>query len=112
MVPDRRRTRRRTFVIPVYIYGHGQGEEPFHDEAHTLNVSSTGALLLLSFPVREGQKLLLTNSFTEREQDCHVVFIGTRRSRTVEAGVAFPETNADFWQMPKSPMTPEGDTAP
>ena len=99
-IPDRRRSRRWSLDVPVYVYGHGQGKEPFHEEAHTLNVSASGALLLLSVPVRKGQKLLITNSLTQREQDCQVIFIGTRRSRTVEAGIAFPLTNSDFWQLP------------
>ena len=70
-----------------------------------------GALLLLSVPVRKGQKLLLTNTLTQQEQDCRVVFIGTRRTRTVEAGVAFPLTNPDFWQPPRAPVASEGETA-
>ncbi len=107
-VPDRRRSRRWALDIPVYVYGHGQGKEPFHEEAHTLHVNANGALLLLSVPVRKGQTLLLTNSLTQREQDCRVVFIGTKRSRTVEAGVAFPLTNPDFWQLP---TVPEDETA-
>ena len=102
-VPDRRRSRRWTLDIPVYVYGHGQGKEPFHEEAHTLHVNANGALLLLSVPVRKGQKLLLTNGLTQREQDCRVVFIGTKRTRTVEAGIAFPMTNPDFWQLPTAP---------
>lgn len=99
-VPDRRRSRRWPLDIPVYVYGHGPGKEPFHEEAHTLHVSANGALLLLSVPVQEGQKLLLTNSLTQKEQDCLVVFIGTRHTRTVEAGIAFPLANAAFWQLP------------
>jgi hypothetical protein len=43
--------------------------------------------------------LLLTNRLTEKEQDCRVVFIGTQRSSTVEAGVAFPLTNPEFWNL-------------
>ena len=100
---DRRRSRRLAFDIPVYVYGHGPGAEPFHEEAYTLNVNANGALLLLSVPVRKGQMLLLTNQLTQREQDCRVVFLGTKRSRTVEAGVAFPATNPDFWQMHSTP---------
>jgi hypothetical protein len=99
-VPDRRRSRRWALDIPVYVYGHGQEKEPFHEEAHTLHVNANGALLLLSVPVRKGQILLLTNSLTQQEQDCRVVFIGTKRSRTVEAGIAFPLTNPEFWQLP------------
>jgi hypothetical protein len=102
-IPDRRRSRRSTFDISVYVYGHEPGTEPFHEEAHTLKVNANGALLLLSVPVHKGQKLLLTNQLTEREQDCRVVFLGTHYSRTVETGVAFPRTNPDFWQMHSPP---------
>jgi hypothetical protein len=63
---------------PVYVYGHDPGKEPFHEEAHTLNVSAMGALLLLSVPVRKGTKLLLTNQLTQKEQDCRVVVISAR----------------------------------
>src|SRR5579872_6743042 len=99
-VPDRRRSRRWSLDVPVYVYGHGPGKEPFHEEAHTLHVNANGALLLLSAPVKKGQKLLLTNTLTQKEQDCRVVFIGTKRSRTIEAGIEFPSTNPDFWQLP------------
>jgi len=101
--PNRRRSRRCTLDIPVYVYGHGAGQEPFHEEAYTLNVNDTGALLLLSVPVREGQRLLLTNQLTQKDQDCRVVYLGTRRSRTVETGVAFPAENADFWHSHSAP---------
>ncbi len=101
-VPERRRHRRWPLDVPVYVYGHDPGDGPFHEEVHTLNVSATGALLLLSVPVEEGQKLLLTNSLTQQEQDCRVVFLGTRRTRTIEAGVVFPISNFDFWYSPKA----------
>jgi len=99
-VPDRRRSRRWSIDIRVYVYGHASSRETFHEEAHTLQVSANGALLLLSTPVQEGQKLLITNTVTHQEQDCRVVFLGNRHSRTIEAGVAFAETNPGFWQMP------------
>jgi len=102
-IPDRRRSRRWALDISVYVYGHGPGKEPFHEEAHTLTVNANGALLLLSVSVRKGQMLLLTNQLTQREQNCRVVFLGTKRSRTVEAGIAFPEANPDFWQMHSPP---------
>src|ERR1700694_3299270 len=80
-IPDRRRSRRLAFDIPVYVYGHGPEKEPFHEEAHTLKVNANGALLLLSVPVCKGQMLLLTNQLTQQEQECRVVFLGTKRSR-------------------------------
>jgi hypothetical protein len=102
-IPDRRRSRRWGLDISVYVYGHGPGKEPFHEEAHTLHVNANGALLLLSVPVQMGQTLLLTNQLTQQEQDCRVVFLGTKHSRTIETGVAFPRTNPDFWQSHSTP---------
>lgn len=96
---ERRRGRRWTLDVAVYVYGYGPGKEPFHEEAHTLNVNANGGLLLLSVPVQKGQQLLLTNQRTQQDQDCRVVYLGTRHSRTVEAGVAFPRTNPEFWQI-------------
>jgi hypothetical protein len=96
---ERRRARRWTLDVAVYVYGYGPGKEPFHEEAHTLNVNANGGLLLLSVPVQKGQQLLLTNQRTQQDQDCRVVYLGTRHSRTVEAGVAFPRTNPEFWQI-------------
>lgn len=102
-IPDRRRSRRWSLDVAVYVYGHGPGTEPFHEEAHTLHVNANGALLLLSVPVKKGQTLLLTNRLTQKEQDCRVVFLGTRRSRTVEAGVEFPLSNPGFWNLIPEP---------
>jgi len=99
-VRERRRGRRWPFDISVHVYGHEPGKEPFHEEAHTLHVNANGALLLLSVPVKTGQQLLLTNLLTQQEQDCRIVFLGTRRTRTVEAGVEFPHTNPGFWHLP------------
>src|SRR5579863_1763283 len=102
-IPNRRRSRRWALDIAVDVYGHGPGKEPFHEEAHTLSVNANGALVLLSVPVEKGQTLLLTNRVTLREQTCRVVFLGAQHSRTVETGVAFSETNSDFWQMRAAP---------
>jgi hypothetical protein len=79
---DRRRNRRWPIDFSVYVYGHDQGLEPFHEEVHTL---------------------LLTNQLTQKEQDCRVVYLGARHSRTVEAGVVFPQTNPEFWQLHETP---------
>jgi hypothetical protein len=90
-VPDRRRSRRWSYDVRVYVYGHGPSKDPFHEEAHTLHVNANGALLLLSAPVRKGQKLLLTNTLTQQEQDCSVVCLSER-------GAAGPSKRA--WPFP------------
>jgi len=100
---EQRRTPRGSLNILVYVYGHGPSQDPFHEEAHTLRVNANGAVLLLSVPVQMGQTLLLTNSLTGQEQNCRVVSLGTRRSRTIEATVEFPGANSGFWRIPPAP---------
>jgi hypothetical protein len=101
--PDRRRSRRWSLEVSVFVYGRGADKEPFHQEARAVRVNENGALLLLSFPVRKGQTLLLTNRSTQKEQKCRVVFLAARRTQTVEAGVAFPHTDAGFWRKSAVP---------
>jgi hypothetical protein len=111
-VPDRRRSRRLILDVSVFVYGHGPEKEPFHEEARTLNVNANGALLLLSGPVRTGQRLLLTNEITQKEQDCRVIFVGVERGaehvEQVEAGIAFAEANPEFWQSISAPAPNDG----
>lgn len=90
--------------VSVHVYGHGPAKEPFYEEAHTLNVNANGALLLLSIPVQKGQRLLLTNQQTEKDQDCRVIFLGADHDEAIEAGIAFPEANPDFWQSMSTPQ--------
>jgi len=105
-ISDRRKSKRVPLDIAVYVYGHGPGKETFHEEAHTLNVSDGGALLLLSVPVQKGQLILLTNQINEQETDCRVVYLGTKYSRTVETGIVFPRINPKFWH-PHMPSAEE-----
>jgi hypothetical protein len=102
-VRDRRRSQRWALDITVFVYGHGPGMEPFHEEAHTLRVNANGGLLRLGAPVHKGQRLWLTNKLTQTEQECCVVFVGQWHTRMLEAGVAFAAPNPGFWQLPTPP---------
>ena len=97
---ERRRGRRWTLDVPVFVYGHSASKEPFHEEAHTLGVSAYGGLLVLGANVRPGQKLLLTNRSTQAEQECTVVYLGPRRAKTTEVAIEFNLPNARFWPVP------------
>ncbi|HUK32070.1 MAG TPA: hypothetical protein VLV89_13215 [Candidatus Acidoferrum sp.] len=97
---DRRRTQRIALQVPVFVYGHGRRQEPFHEETTSLVVNSHGALLPLSNRVRLGQELLLTNPATQSEQPCRVVFLASKRSRRNKVGVAFAGEAPSFWALP------------
>jgi PilZ domain len=97
---DRRRNRRWAVDLPVFVYGHSATQEPFHEEAHTLDVSANGARLMLGAKVRPGQKLLLINRTTQIEQECRVVYVGERRTKSAAVAIEFGQANAPFWQIP------------
>jgi hypothetical protein len=96
---DRRRSRRWDLDVPAFVYGHSTAQEPFHEEAHTLDVSANGALLMLGARVQAGQKLLLINKSTQAEQECRVVYLGERRTQSAAVAVEFGQANAHFWQI-------------
>src|SRR6202521_6469264 len=45
---DRRRTRRVSVHIPVFVYGRTAGGDPFHEEAYTVLVNGNGGRFLMS----------------------------------------------------------------
>ena len=88
---DRRRGRRLSMCVPVFVYGHRPGREPFHEEACLHHVSAEGGLLLLSTGVRHGQKLLLTSGLLKKPQKCFVVHARFRKPQRIEVGVEFAQ---------------------
>ncbi len=98
---ERRRAERVELRVPVFVYGHGNRHEPFHEEATSLIVNSHGALLVLSNKVKSGQELLLMNSKTRREQPCRVVRLVSKKRKHHEVAVAFPEAAPAFWSVPE-----------
>ena len=96
---DRRRSRRWEMDVPVFVYGHTTAQEPFHEEAHTIDVSANGALLMLGARVQAGQKLLLINKSTQTEQECRVVSLAERRTQSAAVAIEFGQANANFWQI-------------
>jgi hypothetical protein len=97
---DRRRAQRVALQVPVFVYGHGRRQEPFHEQTTSLVVNKHGALLPLSNRVKLGQELLLTNPATQSEQPCRVVFLASKRSRHNKVGVAFTGEAPSFWSLP------------
>jgi hypothetical protein len=103
---ERRHAKRIALCVPVYVYGHGFRQEPFHEEATSLVVNSHGALLKLSTKVKSGQELLLTNRATQLEQSCRVVHLQQKQKKYLEVAVAFTEPAPAFWALQQDPEPP------
>lgn len=98
---ERRKVRRFTMRVPVFVYGHGASQEPFHEETTSLIVNANGALLALAHSVVPGETLLLTNPATRVEQSCRVIHLRATQSHQSEVGVAFENPSAEFWPLPE-----------
>jgi hypothetical protein len=96
---NRRRSERREFDAVIRVYGSTPDGTPFYEDAHTVNVSTHGALLEMNVPVSVGQKLMLINEGTERQQLCKIVKTRTLDTEAVEVAVEFPVPHAEFWQV-------------
>lgn len=99
--PERRKVRRFTMRVPVFVYGRDASEEPFHEQTTSLVVNANGALLALEHPVVPGCALLLTNPATRAVQPCQVVHLRASESHQTEVGVAFDNPSVDFWPLPE-----------
>jgi hypothetical protein len=96
---NRRRSERREFDALIRVYGSTADGDPFYEDARTVNVSTHGALLEMNVTVSVGQKLMLINEGTERQQLCKIVKTRTLDTEAVEVAVEFPVPHAEFWQV-------------
>jgi hypothetical protein len=97
--PDRRRGQRVLAYAPVLVYGHTNGNEPFHEPTEALHVNASGGLITLTTEVRPDKPILLFNKTNQKEQKCRLVgYRGTYLSRKA-IGFEFepPEQDPNFW---------------
>jgi PilZ domain len=99
---DRRRSSRRAFDAIIRAYGRKPSEQPFYEEARTINVGIHGALLLMAMPVEDGQKLFLINEVIHDQQICRIVYTRSRNTERVEVAVEFPAPHGEFWTCPQA----------
>lgn len=96
-----RRSERSKALIPVFVYGHGSSEEPFHEEAYAAVVSDNGGLLIMNARVQPGQSLLITNRATQEEIACRVAYVGAKEPDQPTVAVEFVEPTSGFWRLTK-----------
>jgi len=95
--PERRRTSRIPVQVPLFVYGH-TGDNPFHEEACTVEINAHGGLISMQTAVRPGQKLLLMNKEDESSQQCIVLSVRVRQERAFDVSFEFPTAIPQFWQ--------------
>jgi len=97
--PDARRSQRVVLRVPILVRANVPGEPPLTEDTFTLVVNAHGALVSLAMKVRPGQKLVIRNWGTAKEQDCRVIHIKDNPFGKNEVGVAFLLPNPHFWKL-------------
>ena len=96
---DARRTQRVLLQISIQVRAQFANDDPITEETTTLEVNAHGGLIALAMKVRPGQKLILKNWASAKEQDCRVVHVREKSFGKNEIGVAFPFAMPKFWNV-------------
>ena len=96
---DSRRSQRILLQIPILVRAQFEDDLPIKEDTHTVEVNAHGGLILLAMKVRAGQKLVLRNWSTAKEQECRVVHVREIPGGKNEVGVAFPYAMPRFWHV-------------
>jgi len=97
-LPDRRVTPRVYVHIPLFVYGHTQAGDPFHEEARTISINGAGGLISMSSRVEPGQRLAVTNQGNEQTEQCIVVSVVAGASDGSNIALKFPTPMPQFWR--------------
>jgi hypothetical protein len=94
---DHRTGLRHPHIVPVLVYGSSVDKQPFHEEVNTIDAGEHGCLIVLETPVVRGQRLFLTNTRTQAEQECRVVHARALGSGKTRVGLVFVTPAPRFW---------------
>ena len=97
-LPERRRSQREVLRVPVLIYGRDAEQEPFHEDAYTLELDENGCLMSLEAMVACGQRLFLVNMRNQAEEECRVVTVGKRVRGKARVAIQFCGPAPHFWR--------------
>ena len=94
----------RVFIrVRIVAAGKNLDGRKFREVCETIVVSAHGGLLYLNQPVENGAMLVLTNPFTQEEQECRVVYLGDASEKGQRVGVEFLSPAPRFWGVEFAP---------
>lgn len=95
---DKVRRSTRVFLrVRVVAAGKNSDGRRFREACETVLINAHGGLLCLDQTLRMDAMLVLTNPFTQEEQECRVVFLGDATNKGQRVGVEFLTPSPHFW---------------
>jgi hypothetical protein len=94
-----RRSSRVFMRLRVIVAGKNRINRRFRETCETIVINAHGALLYLAQPVDDDAQLVVTNPFTQEEQECRVVYLGgdSGKNQGQRVGVEFLTPAPHFW---------------
>ena len=94
------KTRRSTRVfmrVRVVVAGKNSDNRRFREACETIVINAHGGLMYLNQPLYMDAILVLTNPFTQEEQESRIVFLGDATEKGQRVGVEFLTPAPHFW---------------
>ena len=99
---------RLSMRVPVVIYGFAGKGGAFHEDAETVLVNPSGALVTLKAKLALGDTVFLIHKSSRQEQEVRVVYLDAYTARETRVGLAFKQPISDFWKKSrKKPRVPK-----
>ncbi len=94
--------------VPVVIYGFAGKSGAFHEDAETILVNSSGALVTLKAKLALGDTVFLIHKGSRQEQEVRVAYLDAYSDRETRVGLAFKTPVPEFWKRSrKKPRVPK-----
>src|ERR1700691_996561 len=98
-----RRSSRVFKRVRVDAEGKNSMGRKFRESCQTIVINAHGALLYLKAELAIGAMIVLSNPFTQEDQECRVVFIGEDVEKGQRVGVEFLSPAPHFWGVDFTP---------
>ena len=97
-VYERERRSARVFMrIRVMLTGKNQQGRRFRAATETIVINAHGGLVYLDQDLEMGSLLMLTNPYSQEEQECRVVYLGDDSDKGQRVGLEFLTPAPRFW---------------
>lgn len=92
-----RRSTRVFMRVRVVVAGKNSDNHRFREACETIVINAHGGLMYLDQPLSLNAIVVLTNPFTQEEQESRVVFLGEATDKGQRVGVEFLTPAPHFW---------------
>ena len=107
-----RRSSRVFMRVRVVLAGKNKTRKRFREACETIVINAHGGLLYASQPLEMSAMLVITNPFTQEEQECRVVYLGEETDKAQLVGIEFLTPAPHFWGVEFTQPDWRGAAAP